>query len=54
MRKLIPRLVDDEARGLAALERDAAALPPGEARTFMEKLTESKRMHLTELEKMVP
>jgi hypothetical protein len=54
VRKLIPRLVDDEARGLAALERDAAALPPGEARTWLEKLAESKRMHVTEMEKMAP
>jgi hypothetical protein len=54
VRKLIPRLVDDEARGLTALERDAAGLPPGEARTWLEKLAESKRMHLTELEKMAP
>lgn len=54
VRKLIPRLVDDEARGLAALQRAAAALPPGEARTWLEKLAESKRMHLTELEKLAP
>jgi hypothetical protein len=52
VRKLLPRLVEDEARGLASLERDAYALPPGEVRSWVEKLAESKRMHLTELEKM--
>jgi hypothetical protein len=53
IRKLLPELVADEARGLAALERDAAALPPGEARTWLEKLAGAKRLHLTELEKLV-
>ena len=52
VRKLIRPLAAEEARGLAALERDAAALPPGEARSWLERLAESKRMHLTELEKM--
>ena len=37
IRKLLPELVADEARGLAGLERDAAALPPGEARAWLEK-----------------
>ncbi|MBO0697872.1 MAG: hypothetical protein J2P46_05735 [Zavarzinella sp.] len=52
VRKLVPRLVEDEARGLATLKRDASGLPPGESRTWLEKLAESKRMHLNELEKM--
>jgi hypothetical protein len=52
VRKLLPHLVEDEARGLAALERDVAVLPPGESRTWAEKLAESKRMHLTELVKI--
>jgi hypothetical protein len=52
VRKLVGPLAADEARGLTALERDAAALPPGEARSWLEKLAVSKRMHLTELEKM--
>jgi hypothetical protein len=52
VRKLVPMLVEDEARGLAALERDAAVVPSGEARTWLERLAESKRMHLNELEKM--
>ena len=49
--KLLPWLVEDETRGLASLERDAAVLPPGESRSWVEKLAESKRMHLTELVK---
>ena len=52
IRKLLPELVADEARGLAALEEDVAALPPGEARTWLERLAEAKRTHLTELEKL--
>ena len=52
VRKLLPWLVEDAARGLASLERDAAVLPPGEVRSRVEKLAESKRIHLTELEKM--
>jgi hypothetical protein len=52
VRKLVPGLVGDETRGLAALGRDASALAPGEARTWLERLAESKRMHLNELEKM--
>jgi rubrerythrin len=52
VRKLVPKLVEDEAHGLAALERDAAVLPSGEARSWLERLAESKRMHLNELEKM--
>ena len=52
VRKLVKPLAEDEARGLAALERDAAPLPPGEARAWLERLAESKRMHLTELEKL--
>src|SRR5262249_48791374 len=53
IRKLLPELIADEARGLKALEQDAATLPPGEARTWLEKMAEAKRMHLTELEKLV-
>ncbi len=52
IRKLLPELVADEARGLAALEEDVAALPPGAARTWLERLAEAKRAHLTELEKL--
>jgi len=52
VRKLLPRLVEDEARGLSSLERDLATLPPGEERRSVEKLIESKRMHVTELVKM--
>jgi hypothetical protein len=52
VRTLLPRLVEDEARGLASLERDVASLPLGEVRSWVEKLAESKRMHLTELETM--
>jgi hypothetical protein len=52
VRKLLPELAADEARGLATLERDAAAVPPGDARTWLEKLAEAKRMHLMELGKL--
>jgi hypothetical protein len=52
VRKLLPSLVEDESRGLASLERDLATLPPGEGRTWVENLAESKRMHVTELLKM--
>ena len=53
IRKLIPALIADETRGLAALQTDGAALPDGEARSRLMKLAEAKRMHLTELEKLV-
>jgi len=52
IRKLLPELAADEARGLAALDRDVSALPPGEARTWLEKLAGAKRSHVTELEKL--
>jgi hypothetical protein len=53
IRKLLPELVTDEARGLKALERDTAALPPSDGRTRLETMTAAKRMHLSELEKLV-
>jgi hypothetical protein len=53
IRKLLPGLIADEKRGLASLEADVAALEPGNARTRLEKLADSKRMHVTELEKLV-
>jgi hypothetical protein len=52
VRKLLSPLLADETSGLAALERDAAHLPPGELRSWVEKLAASKRVHVTELEKM--
>jgi hypothetical protein len=52
IRKLLPELIADEKRGLSALEDDAAALDAGEARTWLEKLAEAKRVQLTELEKL--
>jgi hypothetical protein len=53
IRKLLPELIADETRGLASLQADAASLPDGEDRTRLVKLAEAKRMHLTELEKLV-
>jgi hypothetical protein len=53
VRKLLPELAADEARGLAALERDAAASPPGESRMWLEKLADGKRIHVTELAKLM-
>ena len=53
MRKMLPLLVTDQSTGLAALERDANNLPPGPARTEVEKLLALKKMHLTELEKAI-
>jgi len=52
VRKLLPRLVADEGRGLADLERDATSLPPGKDRDWIEKLSSTKRMHVSELEKL--
>jgi hypothetical protein len=52
IRKLLPELIADERRGLAALEADTAALKAGEARTWLEKLAVAKRVHVTELEKL--
>jgi hypothetical protein len=53
VRKLLPELIVDEERGLAALESDLVALPVGDPRARLEKLAEAKRMHLTELKKLV-
>jgi hypothetical protein len=53
IRKLLPELIGDEMRGLASLEADIATLEPGDARTWLEKLAEAKRMHVTELAKLV-
>jgi hypothetical protein len=52
VRNLIPHLIADQRRGLAAIQADAAALPGGEARARVERLIETKRVHLTELEKL--
>ena len=52
IRKLVPRLIEDQRLGLEALQADIAALPAGSAQTRLEKLAEAKRMHLTELEKL--
>jgi rubrerythrin len=49
----LPGLIADEARGLAELEKDLAELPAGDARTWLERIAEAKRVHLTELEKLV-
>jgi hypothetical protein len=53
VRKLLPHLAQDEARGLAELEREINVLPVGEARSYVEKLADSKRVHVTELEKLI-
>ena len=50
--KLLPPLREDEARGIAALDRDVTALPVGEARTMVVELAAAKRVHLSELEKL--
>lgn len=52
IRKLLPDLIADETRGLAGLEADAAELPAGDARTWLERLAGAKRAHLTELKKL--
>ena len=52
VRKLLPGLLTDEAKGLKALEHDAAATPSGAERDWIEKLAAAKRMHLNELEKL--
>jgi hypothetical protein len=52
IRKLLPDLIADQTRGLAELETDTAELPAGEARTWLERLAEAKRAHLTELKKL--
>lgn len=53
VRKLLSELMADGRRGLAELERDLAELPAGEARAWLEKLAGVKRMHLTELAKLI-
>jgi hypothetical protein len=52
IRKLLPAIVEDEARGLASMEQELSAMAPGHGRTWVEKLAESKRMHVTELIKL--
>lgn len=52
VRKLVPGLVANQSKGLKELERDAATMPPGEVRSWVERIAESKRLHLNELEKM--
>lgn len=50
VRKVLPRLVEEESYGLAALEKAGSTLPAGEPRTWLERLAEAKRKHLSELE----
>lgn len=52
VRKLLPHLVADAGRGLADLERDATSLPLGKDRDWIEKLSSTKRMHISELQKL--
>jgi hypothetical protein len=47
---LLPLLAGDERRGIAALERDRAALSSAEARAEADKLLALKRRHLQTLE----
>lgn len=51
--KLVPLLIVDELRGLELLERDALSLSTGEAQERMEKLVAAKRLHVSELQKMM-
>lgn len=52
VRKILPRLIEDEAGGLAALEKAASTMPSGEPRTWVERLAEAKRQHLADLGKL--
>jgi len=52
IRNLVPLLIADESRGLKELERDAGSMTSGEARERLEKLIETKRTHLGELQKL--
>jgi hypothetical protein len=47
---LLPRLVEDGRRSVAALERDRAALTDADAKTELDRLTDLKRRHLKALE----
>ena len=52
VRKLLPELVRDESNGIRALERDAASMPSGQEREWIERLAAAKRIHVGELEKL--
>jgi rubrerythrin len=47
---LLPMLAREERQGVAALERDLAALTDGEAKDLVQKILEQKRGHLKALE----
>ena len=47
---LIPRLVEDGRRSVAALERDRAAVTDADARAELDRLIDLKRRHLKALE----
>ena len=51
---LAPRLIEDQRRLLAALERDRAALADAEARAELDRLLDVKRHHLHALEALAP
>ena len=51
VRALLPKLVDDERRGLAVLEHDAATTN-GPARELVTQILEMKRQHLAELQQL--
>jgi hypothetical protein len=51
LRTLLPKLIDDHRRGVAELERDAAALN-GPQREAIAAFLEAKRKHLAELESL--
>ena len=50
LRKVLPILREDQAKGLAQLEQDAAGLPHGPDRVEVEKLGAVKRRHLAEMD----
>jgi hypothetical protein len=49
---LLPRLIEEERRSIADLERDLAALMDPAARAEVEKLLDLKRRHLPQLEEL--
>ena len=53
IRKLLGPLVEDHGRHLELLEHDLGVLSSGPARDALDHLAALKRMHLTEMEKMV-
>lgn len=52
LRYLLPHLIEEQGRATVAFERDLSVLGDAEARALVQRLLDTKRRHVAELEKI--